>query len=194
MDYKERLTKIKQSKKVNSDHIKSVQTDITALLTDVEEILREKEIQLDHKKILEDQRDKLLNINESLDEVPAKISDSIDKALNLIVEANHINLNEIITKIEAIKPVVTVKSPIVPEPTVIKEDDIFSIYKPADTDEQESVKYYGYLAKDGSWFIMRESGSDERKRYRYASGKGNFEESFNNRKKIDYDYIDKVVL
>lgn len=80
----------------------------------------------------------------------------------------------------------------VPEPTIIKQDDIFSIYKPADIDEEESTKYYGYLSKDGDWFIMRSTTNGSKTKFRYATGKGEFDKNFGKRHKLDYNYIDKV--
>lgn len=87
-----------------------------------------------------------------------------------------------------------IKSPTVnvPAPTVIKEDDIFSRYKPADVRVEGTTKFYGYLAKDGSWFILRETGDDNGSKYRYTTGKKGFKKAFTNRQAHDYKYIDEV--
>ena len=49
--------------------------------------------------------------------------------------------------------------------------------------------YFGFVNKNGGWFIMRE-GEDSA--YRYAKGESNFTQSWANRLKLDYNYFDKV--
>jgi len=49
--------------------------------------------------------------------------------------------------------------------------------------------YFGFINKDGNWFIMRE-GEDSA--YRYAKGGGNFASNWSNRAILDYNYFDKV--
>jgi len=82
----------------------------------------------------------------------------------------------------------------IPAPTVIKEEDVFSQYKPADVMEDNNTKYYGYVAKSGEWFIMREVNNNNNIKYRYASGKGNYPEAFIKRAKQDYKYFDEAKL
>jgi len=74
----------------------------------------------------------------------------------------------------------------------LKPDNIFDRYKPAQTDENGSIKYFGYLAKDGSWFIMRESETKTGKKYQYSTGKGQFKNYFEKRSALEYGFIDEV--
>jgi hypothetical protein len=53
-------------------------------------------------------------------------------------------------------------------------------------DSNISATYYGFVNKDGAWFIMKENA--EESSYRYASGKSNFEENWANRNGLKYDY------
>ena len=49
--------------------------------------------------------------------------------------------------------------------------------------------YFGFVNKDGGWFIMRE-GEDSA--FRYVKGDGNFTVNWSNRAKLNYSYFDKV--
>jgi hypothetical protein len=49
--------------------------------------------------------------------------------------------------------------------------------------------YFGFINKDGGWFIMRE---DEDSAYRYTKGEKDFTPNWKNRVKLDYNYFDKV--
>jgi len=49
--------------------------------------------------------------------------------------------------------------------------------------------YFGFVNKDGSWFIMRE-GEDSS--FRYVKGEVNFGANWASRNKLDYNYFDKV--
>lgn len=109
-------------------------------------------------------------------------------------------MNESIKSIE-VKPVFNpklnipeVKMPTIniPEPTVIKEDNIFNKYKPADIVEDNNTKYYGYLSKTGEWFVMREVETAITTKYRYANGKGNYD--FTKRNKLSYKYYSEIKL
>jgi len=74
----------------------------------------------------------------------------------------------------------------------LKPDNIFDRYKPAQTDEVDATKYFGYLDKDGNWFIMRESETKTGKKYLYATGTGKFKDNFEKRASLDYQFIDEV--
>lgn len=81
-----------------------------------------------------------------------------------------------------------------PEVKVLKEDDIYALYKPADADEEQTgLHYYGFLATDGRWFILRDMG-DKRKSWRYAVGKSSYQSNWKERDSQDYRYIDEVRL
>lgn len=45
-------------------------------------------------------------------------------------------------------------------------------YRPSDADEATSTKYYGFLTRDGRWYILRETGGNT---WRYARGAGNYD-------------------
>ena len=49
--------------------------------------------------------------------------------------------------------------------------------------------YFGFVNKDGGWFIMRE-GEDSA--FRYIKGDSNFTINWSNRAKLNYSYFDKV--
>jgi len=152
-------------------------------------------------KRLESVNEKFVEANEVNKEFLQEVSKIVSEALNEIAKGIKItNADEIklephfqneftIPEIKA--PKVNVE---VPSPTVIKQTDIFEIYKPADIVEDGSTKYYGYIAKDGKWFIMRESNTKNTTRYRYASGNKGFKSAFTDRAKQEYKYYDEVVL
>jgi len=149
-------------------------------------------------KALEDIHTKFGDDNQQNQEVVKDMQLLVKDLINTIVKGIRItNIEDI--KIEpkfntpdVIVPEIKMPEIVVPEPTVVKENDIFSVYKPADVDESESTKYYGYLSKDGNWFIMRSTTNGDKTKYRYTSGKGNFSKSFEKRHRLNYDYIDKV--
>jgi hypothetical protein len=55
--------------------------------------------------------------------------------------------------------------------------------------DDSTPAYFGFVNKDGAWFIMRE-GEDSA--FRYAKGENNFTKSWESRAKLNYDYFDKV--
>jgi len=52
------------------------------------------------------------------------------------------------------------------------------------------ISYYGFTKKDGAWFILREDTEDGS--YRYAKGDKNFNDNWQNRNILDYDYYFNV--
>ena len=115
---------------------------------------------------------------------------NLDKSVsNIQIKENKLDIQPIVKQIEAIKPIVNVPQQ---KTEIIKQDDIFSLYKPADIEEVGSNEYYGYLAKDGKWFIMRVSSSDSGKKYRYATSNKQYD--FKNKEKLSYKYINELKL
>jgi hypothetical protein len=55
--------------------------------------------------------------------------------------------------------------------------------------DDSTPAYYGYLNKDGAWFIMKEDSNGD---YRYAKGNSNFSTNWANRTSLTYDYFDAV--
>lgn len=49
--------------------------------------------------------------------------------------------------------------------------------------------YFGFINKDGAWFIMKES---EKKAFLYARGDSDFARNWSNRTKLAYDFFDNV--
>lgn len=52
------------------------------------------------------------------------------------------------------------------------------------------VGYYGFINKNGGWFIMK--GDTNNGSYRYTKGESNFPINWNNRERLKYDYYDNV--
>jgi|GEM_PF-2325269 len=63
-------------------------------------------------------------------------------------------------------------------------------YKISDMDDAASPKYYGFIEKDGAWYITKEDTSA--KTYRYCKGASNYSTAWTNRATQDYDYFDKI--
>lgn len=60
----------------------------------------------------------------------------------------------------------------------------------SDTDDSTNPKYYGFLAKDGQWYILRENTTS--KQYRYVKGTTDYPTNWTNRASLTYDYVDAV--
>lgn len=79
-----------------------------------------------------------------------------------------------------------------PETKVLQSEDVFEVYKPADSEEdKDSQKYYGFLASDGRWMILREQG-DKNKSWRYAFGTEKYSNAWTNRIRHDYGYFNQI--
>jgi hypothetical protein len=55
--------------------------------------------------------------------------------------------------------------------------------------DDSTPAYFGFVNKDGAWFIMREGEDDA---FRYAKGENNFTTNWESRAKLNYDYFDRV--
>ena len=62
-------------------------------------------------------------------------------------------------------------------------------YTLAQVDDGVSNTYYGYLNKDGAWYILREDSSSN---YRYTKGGSSFATNWTNRASLTYDYFDAI--
>ncbi len=58
--------------------------------------------------------------------------------------------------------------------------------------DDDVVSYYGFINKQGGWFIMK--GDTNTGTFRYAKGGSDFPNNWKNRKNLKYDYLDKVFL
>lgn len=52
------------------------------------------------------------------------------------------------------------------------------------------IAYYGFIDKQGQWFIMK--GDNNTGSYRYVRGKSNFPSNWKKRQNLDYDYFNQV--
>lgn len=55
--------------------------------------------------------------------------------------------------------------------------------------DDSSPAYYGYLDKDGNWYIIKENIDGT---FRYVKGSGNFSSYWNSRTSLTYDYFNNV--
>ena len=62
-------------------------------------------------------------------------------------------------------------------------------YNIAEVDDSLSDTYYGYINKDGAWFIRKESSTGA---YRYAKGSSDFSTNWTGRVGLTYDYFNVV--
>lgn len=63
-------------------------------------------------------------------------------------------------------------------------------YKISETDNEGESSYYGFINKDGNWYVMKQdSGAGT---FRYAKGKLNFPSNWISRENLKYDYFYKV--
>lgn len=74
--------------------------------------------------------------------------------------------------------------------TTIDNGDPLVTYKISDTDTASDPKYYGSVAADGSWYIMKETTSAGT--YRYAKGASGYSTNWTGRASLSYDYFDVV--
>lgn len=68
-------------------------------------------------------------------------------------------------------------------------DQLMEGFKIAEIDNAD-ISYYGFIATNGAWYIMKantDAGS-----FRYVRGESNFPANWANRKRLKYDYLDKV--
>lgn len=56
--------------------------------------------------------------------------------------------------------------------------------------ENSTITFYGFIAKDGSWYIMRADTTTGA--FRYTKDKSNFPGNWANRANLKYDYFDNV--
>lgn len=62
-------------------------------------------------------------------------------------------------------------------------------YTISEIDDSSVPSYYGFIHKNGSWYIAREEANGS---YRYANGGGNFSSGWTGRVGLSYDYFDNV--
>ncbi|MEN8252779.1 MAG: hypothetical protein ABFQ62_00160 [Patescibacteria group bacterium] len=62
-------------------------------------------------------------------------------------------------------------------------------YTISEIDDASSPSYYGFIHKDGAWYIAKESSAGA---YRYIAGSSDFSTSWTGRAGLSYDYFDTV--
>lgn len=78
-----------------------------------------------------------------------------------------------------------------PIPTV--STDPLIRYKVADIDDAGTVQYFGQVANDGTWIIVKEDDSVSPKTIRYASGANNYPTNWTGRASLTYGYLYSLV-
>lgn len=64
-------------------------------------------------------------------------------------------------------------------------------YRISEVDDSDiSFSFYGFINKDGAWFIMK--GDADTGSFRYAKGNSNFPNNWARRKDLNYDYFYKL--
>ncbi len=56
--------------------------------------------------------------------------------------------------------------------------------------DDDIIAYYGFINKEGAWFIMK--GDTNNGSFRYVRGRSNFPETWKKRQNLDYDYFHQV--
>lgn len=72
------------------------------------------------------------------------------------------------------------------DPAIKSPTDAYGI---TEIDDSGSPSYYGFVNKDGAWYITQEDSSGS---YRYAKGNSNFSSNWSNRASLSYSYFDDV--
>jgi hypothetical protein len=62
-------------------------------------------------------------------------------------------------------------------------------YVLSDKDDDASPNYYGYVDKDGNWYIMKETVSAGNDTYRFIKGSSDYTTNWTNRISLSYDYF-----
>lgn len=62
-------------------------------------------------------------------------------------------------------------------------------YKVADQDVG-ATSYYGYINKEGEWYIIKETVAGSVTSYRYIRGASGYATNWTNRATLSYDYFD----
>jgi len=130
-------------------------------------------------------------------------TDKLEAAFKAVIENDNTNkelqnkyvenlIDSVVAEIKSIEPKVDVKVPEVK--TVIANPNPYDYYKPADINQDGNMKYYGYVAPNGKWFVMRETSNKDSKKYRYAAGNKDFKKFYGKRSSLDYKYYNELEL
>jgi hypothetical protein len=62
-------------------------------------------------------------------------------------------------------------------------------YSISEIDDDALPSYYGFVDKDGRWYISKEDSAGS---YRYTKGNSSFSTNWGNRAALTYDYFDVI--
>jgi len=68
--------------------------------------------------------------------------------------------------------------------------DLLDRFRASDIDDSGDTKYYGFLAYNSEWYILRED--TVAKTFRYVRGQGAYSTAWTGRAALSYDYFDVV--
>lgn len=75
-------------------------------------------------------------------------------------------------------------------PAIIRTATDLGRFTISDIDDAANPKYYGYIDKEGSWYIMEENTTN--KSFRYAVGDTDYPTNWTARAGLTYDYYNNV--
>lgn len=155
-----------------TDDVKMIHEKFMILHEEVSEVIRNQELDKPTREVLQDLKKEINDLGEQF-----KKGLSVTNHPDKVTVSNLKDLK--FPEIKAPQPIVK----------VLKEEDLFSVFKAADADQREdSESYYGFVDAGGKWFVMREMGK-EKKSWRYASSKLSYNRGWANRKSLDYVYF-----
>lgn len=70
----------------------------------------------------------------------------------------------------------------------VASENILEKYKFSDSATVTATDYYGYIDKDGNWYILQLTDSAAR----YCSGASDYTTNWGNRIILSYDYFDEI--
>jgi hypothetical protein len=81
------------------------------------------------------------------------------------------------------------------EPVVVKINDTnpVSNYRHSDSDEKTNVKFYGYLAPSGAFYILEHSELKDGNKSRYHFGSSGYGRAWNMRNQLTYKLLDEAI-
>jgi len=68
--------------------------------------------------------------------------------------------------------------------------DLLDRFRASDVDDAGDTKYYGFIAMNSEWYLLREDTIA--KNYRYVRGQGAYPTAWTNRTTLEYNYFDVV--
>ena len=182
-----------------------------------QEIRQQKLLELrQKKKIAEDNYDSFINqLNGKIIELNSTLANGIDinKVDEVIVQLEEVSslrneFNELTKtftdfkfpvipesiKLTGLEAILTAVKEIKPTVKILKEEDVYSTYKAANTDEEdENQMFFGFVNSQGNWFILQEFGSTN-KTYTYAAGKSEYKLAWDKRREQTYKLYSEVQL